>query len=89
MKVKIMLTPTGENFDLYAYYDPVKDVPSCMLPWASSVTPGTADESISLTWGEGNVANGSDDGRTVAMLVIRQGGGCDAGSWNLRVEGNR
>lgn len=88
MKVKITLTPTGSDFDLYVYYDPVKDQPSCTFPWVSSATPGTGPESASLMWGEGNVANGSDDGRTIDMLVLRPGG-CDAGTWSLLVEGNK
>lgn len=91
MRAKLSLTPAGGDFDLYALFDPVRDVRACTAPYASSFAPGTAVETISLTWGEGSVANGSDDGRTIGIAVLKAGGVCgpDAGTWTLVVEGNQ
>ncbi len=91
MKTKLTLVPTGGDFDLFAYFDPVRDLPACARPFSSSYQTGTATENVSLTWGEGSVANGSDDGRTIDVLVLKAGGPCgpDAGSWKLTAEGNK
>lgn len=91
MKLKVTLTPSGHDFDLYGFVNADKDLRSCTTPAAESTARGTgAVDSVSLTWGEGTVANGSDDSRTVTMLVQSADGPCgaDAG-WRLRVEGNK
>lgn len=90
MKVKLTLEPGASDFDLYAYYDPVRDVRACVAPFAASYQVGSATETIALSWGEGSVANGSDDGRTVNVLVLKAGGPCspDAGPWRLTAAGN-
>lgn len=91
MKVKLTLTPTGADYELYAYLDKERDRLVCDAPTAQSFRPGTATEEIALAWGEGTVANGKDDGRTIGVAVIRASGPCaeDAGSYTLRAEGNR
>lgn len=90
MKVKLTLEPGASDFDLYAYYDPVRDVRSCVAPFAASYQVGATTETIGLSWGEGSVANGSDDGRTIHVLVLKAGGPCsaDAGAWRLTAAGN-
>jgi hypothetical protein len=91
MKAKLTLTPAAGDFDLFVFYDPVRDVRACTAPFASSFASGTTVETASLSWGEGSVANGSDDGRTIGVAIIKMGGPCgpDAGSWTLLAEGNR
>jgi hypothetical protein len=90
MKVKLTLQSHGHNFDLYAYFNAVRDVVSCDSPAAKSETLGTVDEVIPLMWGEGSVANGSDDSRTIRLAIQSGDGPCPAGSgWTLKAEGNR
>ena len=90
MKVKLTLTSTGHDFDLFVFFNPAKDVLSCTNPFAVSQTRGTVDEVLSLVWGEGTVANGSDDGRTIALQVQSAEGPCPAGSgWSLTADGNQ
>jgi len=91
MKTTLTLTPVGGDFDLYVFFDPVRDVRACTAPFARSVASGTTPETVALTWGEGSVANGSDDGRTIGVAVFKAGGACgpDAGRWTFRAEGNR
>lgn len=90
MKVTLTLTPTGHDFDLYAYFSPAKDVLSCSTPSFVAETRGTAPEVIALTWGEGTVANGSDDGRTITVAVQSAQGSCPpTSSWTLSADGNR
>lgn len=88
MRVKLTLTPVAEDFDLYAYLDPNRDVRACSAPFARSFNPGTTGETITLTWGEGSVANGGDDGRTIGIAVIKASGACGGGaSYTLSATG--
>lgn len=90
MKAKVTLTMTGHDFDLFVYFNPNKDVLSCASAFAVSQTRGTVDEVLSLQWGEGTVANGSDDSRTIALQVQSAEGPCPAGSsWSLTANGNQ
>lgn len=86
MKVLITMMPTGADYELYAYLDKDRDVLSCGAPIASSFNRGTETEKIELSWGEGTVANGADDSRTLTIAVIRAAGPCTTGSYSLRVE---
>lgn len=88
MRVLLTLSMVGADYELYAFLDKDRDVRQCTAPTASSYKPGTQQESIELTWGEGSVANGSDDGRTIGVAVVRSGSGpCnDAGTFTLRAE---
>jgi hypothetical protein len=89
MKVTITVTPKGGDFDLYVYLDAIRDARSCSAPYSSSFLAGPQVETIALTWGEGSVANADDDTRTVGIAVIRTGGPCGTGSYDLHVEGNK
>jgi hypothetical protein len=90
MKLNLTLASTGHDFDLFVYYDPVRDVVACSSPFAASATPGLRDEIVALSWGEGTVANGSDDSRTVRVAVQSASGPCPPGaSWTLTAAGNR
>lgn len=90
MKAKLTLTPLGSDFDLYVFFEPNADELSCTFPYASSTTSGATPETVFLAWGEGTVANGKEDGRTLRAAIVKPGGACapDAG-WRLLVEGNR
>ncbi len=89
MRVGLTLSPAGHDFDLYAFVDLARDQLACALPFARSETNGTSAESIALEWGEGSVANGSDDSRTVVVAVTSASGPCPPGaSWTLTVTGN-
>jgi hypothetical protein len=90
MKVTVTLSSMGHDFDLYVYYNPSKDVLSCLSPYAQSETRGTVDEVLPLTWGEGSVANNSDDSRTIIVAVQSAEGPCPANTgWTLTIDGNR
>jgi len=89
MKVKLTLTMTGGDFDLYVYYDAGRDSLSCDAPAARSFQSGTTAEQVSLSWGEGTVSNGSEDGRTIGVAVIKANGPCGGTAWSLLAEGNR
>jgi hypothetical protein len=80
MKVTLTLTPVVDDFDLYAYLDTGRDVVTCAAPFARSFNSGTAVETINLEWGEGSVANGSEDSRTIGIAVIKAGGPCTPGA---------
>ena len=90
MKVELTLTSKGHDFDMYVYLNTSKDVLACSSPFAMSETRGTIDEIVPLTWGEGTVANGSDDGRTIGVAIQSAQGPCPPGSgWTLTATGNR
>lgn len=88
MKLAISLVPHGNDFDLYGYVDANRDQLVCSAPTARSETLGSStNEAIILTWGEGTVANGSEDGRNVGVLVYSPYGPCPSGSgWSLTVQ---
>lgn len=86
LKVKIVLTsPATANYDLFAYVDNGNDQLSCSNPSAQS-TNASGQDSVDLKWGEGSVANGSDDSRTVSIEVRWISGSCDA--FTLKATGN-
>ena len=89
MKLTLTLTPVGADYDLYALFDPNGDLVECTTVAGSSVHPGTGAETVSLAWGEGTVANGKDDSRTVEVVVSKPGPCNDAGQWKLTAEGNK
>lgn len=88
MKIAISLVPQGNDFDLYGYVDAERDQLVCAAPTARSETLGASmNEAVVLTWGEGTVANGSEDGRNVGVLVYSPYGPCPSGSgWSLTVQ---
>ena len=90
MKVTLTLKPVGHDFDLYAYLSPTRDELSCAMPYAVSPAGGTVDEVITLSFGESTVANGSDEGRTIGVVVLSARGPCPPSSgWTLTANGNR
>lgn len=91
MKITAALTsPSGSNFDLYAYLgSKVGDI-QCATPKGQSTNPAGQTDTVSFQWGEtGTFANGSDDSATVMLEVRWVSGTCSSGStWSLSVHGN-
>ena len=86
-----LAVPSGTDYDLYAYVNTGSDsMPSCSSPSKSSASGGVgANEQLSLSWGEGSIANGGDDGRWVVVEVRHKSGACGTGSqYTLTVAGN-
>jgi hypothetical protein len=90
MKLSLTLvSPSGANYDLYAYGNPLADTVECSKLMGSSVQPERSD-AISLSWGEGYAANGALEDRTILIEVRHAGGACEANQkWTLLVQGNK
>lgn len=91
MKLKVTLgSPPADDFNLYAFVNPDKDVVVCSGAFAASEQRGNGvSESVELTWGEGTLANGSDESRTVGLLVFHPNGPCTGGgTWRIAVDGH-
>lgn len=87
----VLDVPTSADYDLYAYVNTTSDTTPCGSAAAKSAQSGGigANEQLKLNWGEGTVANGSDDGRWVVIEVRHKAGPCDSGTqWTLTVTGN-
>ncbi len=91
MKITAALTsPSGSNFDLYAYLgSKIGDI-QCASPKGQSTNPAGQTDTVSFQWGEtGTFANGSDDSATVMLEVRWVSGTCSSGNtWSLSVHGN-
>jgi hypothetical protein len=85
-----LVSPAGENFDLFAYGNPDADTLECTNVMGKSTNPAGQNDQVSLEWGENCVyANDSDDSRTITIEVRGAGGKCSgAGKWTLLVQGN-
>ncbi len=89
LEAKFDLTsPTGTNYDLYVYRAGGGSGQECSSVTGSSTSTGGFDTS-SMSWGEGAISNGSDDGRTVSIEVRWVSGTCaPASKWTLNARGN-
>jgi hypothetical protein len=78
----------GTSYALYIYRNGNNSMtPECSTVAGQSTAPPTATQS--QTWGEGTVANGSDDGQMITVRVEHLSGPCDASHpWSLVLEGN-
>ncbi len=72
-----LTSPAGTNYDLYLYVNEGSDVIECTTVRGSGNSTGTMD-SVSISWGEGTVANGVDDSRSVSIEVRPVSGPCSA-----------
>jgi hypothetical protein len=70
-----LMSPAGTNYDLYLYVNTGSDVVECSSISGSGMSTQQLD-SVSLNWGEGTVANGADDSRTVSIEVRPVSGPC-------------
>lgn len=92
MKITAVLTsPSGSNFDLYAYLGSMVGDIQCTNAKGQSTNGAGQTDTVSFEWGEtGSFANGVDDSATV-MLEVRAASGttCSSGNaWSLAVHGN-
>ena len=91
-KVRITLTSTGGNFDLYTYLGPSKGDGGgieCSTIKASSTNPASSDDLVALTWNDNRPIGGHDDTRVVSIEVRATMPSCEGASWSLKVEGNK
>jgi hypothetical protein len=88
MKLSVSLvSPAGENFDLYVYGDETTDQVDCTDVLGKSTTNET--DEVSISWGEGTFANDADDSRTISIEVRNASATCSANDkWTLVVQGN-
>jgi len=93
-KLKVTATldsPPGENFDVYVYVNTSSDVSlECNALAGSSTNAAGAADTVSKSWGEGTIPNGSDDSRNVSIEVRAAAGTtCNPSStWSLTIQGN-
>ena len=80
-------SPAGADFDLYVYRSGAGGASGCNGTMQSSMSVGSQD-AVSMTWGEGLVPNGLDDGVWVAVEIRAKNDECSAQQWVLEVEGN-
>jgi hypothetical protein len=85
-----LASPSGANFDLYAYLGAHIGSIECNTVKAKSTNGAGQTDTVSFEWGELNgVANGVDDSATVMLQVVWVSGTCGAGAtWSLSAHGN-
>ena len=92
MKITATLTsPSGTNFDLYAYLGSGIGSIVCSGAKGQSTNPAGQVDTVSFEWGEtgGGFANGKDDSATVMIEVRWVSGACGAAdAWSLAVQGH-
>lgn len=84
-----LVSPTPEDYDLYAYVNEAADAVECSAVTAKSELAANRSDTFKFEWGEKYYPNASDDSRTVTFEVRKKGGGCGVGQWSLVVQGNR
>ena len=83
-----LTSPASENYDVFLYINTGNDVIECATPSGTASTSGTTD-TISVKWGEGTFANGTDDSRTASIEIRPIGTTCSSGQpWQLTVNGD-
>jgi len=83
-----LASPASSNYDVLVYVNTGSDVVECATPSGTLTTSGTTD-AVRLLWGEGTIANNSDDSRTVSIEIRPITGGCaPAQPWQLTIIGN-
>ena len=83
-----LTSPANVNFDVFLYVNAGSDVIECATT-TGTITHNGALDTNTATWGEGSVANGSDDGRSVSVEIRPITGACSAGqTWQLEIDGN-
>jgi hypothetical protein len=83
-----LLSPAGADFDLYVYRSGAGGASGCNGTMQSSMSVG-AQDAVSMTWGEGVVPNGLDDGAWVAVEIRAKDDICaPPQEWMLTIEGN-
>jgi hypothetical protein len=84
----VLTSPANVNFDVFVYLNAGSDVVECNTTVGTTTHNGTVDKNR-VVWGEGTIANGSDDGRNVSIEVRPITGACNPGqTWQLEITGN-
>lgn len=88
LSVTLTLESRGGDFDLRAFRGSSGGSSGCNGAEKSSELVGMPD-SVRFSFGEGAIANNSDDGAPIAIEVFAKGQVCvDGASWTLTVVGN-
>lgn len=82
-----LVSPTGADFDLFAYLNAEADTVVCDTPTMKSEKPSGNDQLL-LEWGETWTGNSADDSRTVMFQVVSKSGKCADDTWTLMLRGN-
>lgn len=83
-----LVSPAGADFDLHVYRGVEGGGTGCGGFLQSSTNGGGIDE-VTMTWGEGVLANGVDDSAWVAVEIVAKNDMCaPPEEWSLTVEGN-
>lgn len=91
LKVRVTLSPTKGNFDLYLYQGKAAGDGGgveCTTA-SSSSTNASGDDVASLKWSDNRPIGGFDDTRTISIEVRATDAVCADASWSLLVEGNK
>jgi hypothetical protein len=83
-----LTSPASADFDLYVYRSAAGGSSGCNGMLQQSMSTGSQD-AVSMTWGEGLVPNGLDDGVWVSVEIRAKDDACmPPDEWTLEVEGN-
>lgn len=89
MKVTATLvSPAGENFDIYLHVNAATDVLECTTVAAKSELGAGQSDVAKTAWGESYSANSVDDSRYVSIEIKKHDGTCAKSPWSLVVQGN-
>ncbi len=81
-------SPPGADFDLYVFRGIEGGGSGCGGFMQQSNNTGASDV-VSMSWGEGGVANGSDDSAWIAVEIVAKDEVCAPPlEWSLSVQGN-
>lgn len=81
-------SPPGYDFDLYVYRGADGASNGCNGTLQQS-TAASGMDVVSMSWGEGAVANGGDDRRWIAVEIVAKNDMCDPGAtWTLTIDGD-
>lgn len=81
-------SPPGYDFDLYVYRGAEGASNGCNGTLQQS-TAASGIDVVSMSWGEGAVANGADDRRWIAVEIVAKNDMCDPeATWTLTIEGD-
>jgi hypothetical protein len=77
-----LVSPSRENYDLYVYDT------DCSKPSEQSTQGTGTTDTVALSWGEGYVANDTDDSKTIRIEVRPTSMTCSADKWSLVIAGD-
>jgi hypothetical protein len=86
-----LVSPAGENFDLYVYGNPDTDTLECTNSMGKSTNPAGQDDVVHAKWGEScYYPNDIDESRTITIEIKSADGICSSNAkWTLVLQGNQ